>query len=187
MMKKLMVTTARSGLMVGTALAQSTAPAERPVGPPPAVTQPAPSGEMKGAPGTDAKVMPSPSSAKVINSQRPDQWVASKFKSTDVVGADSQKIGDVNDLLFAKDGKIEAFIVSVGGFLGIGTKYVAIDPAAFQLVPGDKSKNESDKLRLPMTKEQLQQAANFEYYNPPRATTGMAPTRPAPVPAPAPR
>ena len=54
-----------------------------------------------------------------------------------------------------------AYIVSVGGFLGIGSKQVALEPAAFQVVPGDKSKNESDKLRLSMTKDQLKQAANF--------------------------
>ena len=54
--------------------------------------------------------------------------------------------------------------------------------------PGDKSKNESDKLRLSMTKDQLKEAANFEPYKEPRATTGMgagarpmAARRPAPA------
>src|SRR5262249_8708187 len=102
---------------------------------------------------------------------------------TDVLGANDEKIGDVSDILFDKDGKVLAYVVSVGGFLGIGSKQVALAPTAFQLVPGDKAKNESDKLRLSMTKDQLKQAANFEPYNPPRTTTGMAPSssRPAPV------
>ena len=47
------------------------------------------------------------------------------------------------------------------------------------MVAGDKSKNESDKLRLSMTKDELKQAANFEPYKAPRATTGMGGGRPA--------
>ena len=39
-----------------------------------------------------------------------------------MVGADDKKIGDVSDILFDKDGKIEAYVVGVGGFLGIGAK-----------------------------------------------------------------
>jgi sporulation protein YlmC with PRC-barrel domain len=133
------------------------------------------------------------SSAQFINSQKPDQYLASKFKGTDVVGSDGQKIGDVTDILFDKDGKIEAYVVGVGGFLGIGTKDVALAPSAFQVMPGDKSKNESDKLKLSMTKDQLKQAANFEPYKAPSSTTGSgtlgsrpagngAATRPAPAP-----
>ena len=117
---------------------------------------------------------------KFVNSQRSDQFLASKFKGTDVVGSDNIKIGDVTDILFDKDGKIEAYVVGVGGFLGIGSKDVALAPSAFQIVAGDKSKNESDKLRLSMTKDQLKEAANFEPYKEPRQTTGMggATTRP---------
>jgi sporulation protein YlmC with PRC-barrel domain len=128
-------------------------------------------------------------SAKFINSQRQDQFLASKFKGTDVIGADDKKIGDVSDILFDKGGKIEAYVVGVGGFLGIGAKDVALAPSAFQLVPGDKSKNESDKLRLSMTQDELKQAANFEPYKAPSSTTGMGsattPTRPGPAGAPA--
>ena len=49
--------------------------------------------------------------AQIVNSQKPDQWLASKFKGTDVIGADNEKIGDVSDILFDKTGKIEAFVV----------------------------------------------------------------------------
>ena len=49
-----------------------------------------------------------------------------------MIGTDDAKIGDVSDVLFDKDKKVVAFIVGVGGFLGIGAKDVAIDPASFQ-------------------------------------------------------
>ena len=124
--------------------------------------------------------------ADFVTKQTSDQWLASKFKGTDVIGADDKKIGDVSDILFDKDKKILAYIVGVGGFLGIGAKDVALDPASFQAVPG---KDASDfKLRLSMTKDELKAAPTFEPYQPPRpaTTSSNSPTRPMGAPAPAP-
>ena len=170
MLKKLMITTAIAALTIGAANAegtQQTAPSATPA--PPASTA-TPDSSMKSS--EMSKPAASTSSAKFVNSQRQDQYLASKFKGTDVIGSDSQKIGDVSDILFDKDGKIEAYVVGVGGFLGIGAKDVALAPNAFEVVPGDKTKNESDKLKLAMTKEELKQAANFEPYKSPASTTG---------------
>ena len=185
MLNKLLITTAAGALLVGAAVAEGNPPAQQPAAAPPAASQSAPSQMTAPAPAdktvTDKMTTPAPAgSAKVINSQKPDQFLASKFRGTDVLGTDNAKIGDVSDILFDKSGKIEAYVVSVGGFLGLGSKHVAIEPAAFQVVSGDKSKHESDKLKLSMTKDQLKQAANFEAYQPPRATTGMAPGAPRP-------
>jgi sporulation protein YlmC with PRC-barrel domain len=169
MLKKLMITTAIGGLMIGSAFA--------------AEDMKSPSTQSSSS-SSITTTSPSASSAKFVNSQRQDQYLASKFKGTDVIGTDDKKIGDVSDILFNKDGKIEAYVVGVGGFLGIGSKDVALAPTAFQVVSGDKSKNESDKLRLSMTKDQLKEAANFEPYKEPRQTTGMgATTRPLGSPA----
>ena len=178
MLKKLMITTAVTSLMIGTAMAEGMSPSN------PAAT-PAPPAKSS----TMTTPAPSKSSAQFIHAQKPDQYLASKFKGTDVIGADNQKIGDVSDMLFDKDGKIEAYVFGVGGFLGIGTKDVALAPSAFQVVPGDKSKNESDKLRLSMTKDELKQAANFEPYKAPSSTTGSGTlgSRPMGSPAPATR
>ena len=127
---------------------------------------------------TEMTAPASTSSAKFVNAQRQDQYLASKFKGTDVLGSDNQKIGDVTDILFDKDGKIEAYVIGVGGFLGIGAKDVALAPSAFQVVPGDKSKNESDKLKISMTKDELKQAANFEPYKAPSSTNRHRALRP---------
>ena len=119
-------------------------------------------------------------SQQFVSSQQTNQWLSSKFIGIDVVGADDKKIGDVSDVLFDQQGKIEAYVIGVGGFLGIGAKDVALAPSAFQVVPGDKSKNESDKLKLSMTKDELKNASTFEPYKAPSATTGMGGTsRPA--------
>ena len=184
MLKKLMLTTALTGLMIGVAAAQGTGTPQSPANPPApaAKSQPAAPTAKSSEMTTPA---PSSSTAKFINSQQPDQYLASKFKGTNVIGPDDAKIGDVSDILFDRDGKVIGYVVGVGGFLGIGAKNVALEPAAFQVVAGDKSKNESDKLKVSMTKDQLQQAANFEPYKAPSSTTGMGgQSRPTPGPRP---
>jgi hypothetical protein len=141
---------------------------------------------------------PPASTAKFITEQQPDQWVFSKFKGTDVMGPDNASVGAVNDLLFDRTGKIIGMVVGVGGFLGIGAKNVAIDMGAFDVVPVDTNTNPSAaiasdatsvKLKVAWTKDQLKDAPDFRYYQPPAsaapATTGAAPGAPAnPLPAP---
>jgi hypothetical protein len=145
-------------------------------------------------------------SAKFISQQSQDQWVFSKFKGTDVLGPDNAHIGNVNDMLFDKQGKIVGLIVGVGGFLGIGEKNVAIDMSAFQPVPydtgsstsgaGTASRNDDPtmvKLKVSWTKDQLKNAPDFQYYKAPSRTssgggaptTGMAPRPTAPTAPPA--
>ena len=180
MLKKLMITTAITALMIGGAAAEGMSPSS-PAATPPAAKSTDTSKAATPSPAASTSTTASASSAKFINSQRQDQFLASKFKGTDVIGTDDKKIGDVSDILFDKEGKIEAYVVGVGGFLGIGAKDVALAPSAFQVVAGDKSKNESDKLRLAMTKDELKQAANFEPYKAPSSTTGMGSTGSRPL------
>jgi sporulation protein YlmC with PRC-barrel domain len=73
-------------------------------------------------------------------------------------GEDAQNVGDVNDIVIGADGKIEAVIVGVGGFLGIGEKDVAVDFAQL-----DWAERDGDRwLVAPMTKEQLEAQAAFD-------------------------
>src|SRR5262245_34127168 len=41
-------------------------------------------------------------------------------------GDKAENIGDVNDLVLGKDGKVESVVIGVGGFLGLGDKNVAM-------------------------------------------------------------
>ena len=193
MMKKFVIATAASGLMLSTALAQT------PATPPAADT-------AATAPKADMSATAPKGDVKFISSQGADHWVASKFKGTDVIGPNNEKIGDVDDMLFDKNGKVLAFIVGVGGFLGIGQKDVALDMAAFQVVPADTGSNTGTtgttgtmaasndpsniKLKVSWSKEDLKNAPAFEYYRAPARTTGNAPgmntgTAPRPAQAPA--
>jgi PRC-barrel domain len=166
MMKKLMLSTALTALMLSGALAQT----PNPTSPPPASkAEPAAPAAQAPAPTAQAPTPQAGEKADFVATQKPDQWLASKFKGTDVLGADNKKIGDVSDMLFDKNGKIEAFVISVGGFLGMGAKEVALAPSSFDVVPG--TNGGADKLKISMSQEQLKQAQNFKAYEPPRPTT----------------
>jgi sporulation protein YlmC with PRC-barrel domain len=69
------------------------------------------------------------------------------------------KIGDVNDLLLDKDGKINAVIIGVGGFLGVGEKNVAVPFSSLKVAEKDGSRY----LVLETTKEALQGAPGYVY------------------------
>jgi hypothetical protein len=193
MLKHVMAAAAVSALALTSALAQQTSspPAASPsTNPPPAASAPAPVSPSASTSTPSSPTASTAATGKFVTKQSPDQFLASKFKGTDVIGADDKKIGDVSDILFDKDKKILAYIVGVGGFLGIGQKDVALDPAAFQTVPGSSATD--FKLRLSMTKDELKNAPTFEPYKEarPATTSSNAPTRPmgAPPPtAPAPK
>ena len=179
MLNRIMAVAAVSGLALTSALAQTTtpsAPSASPTTPPTAAAPATP------APSASATTTAPAGKAQFVTKQTSDQHLASKFNGTDVIGTDDAKIGDVSDVVFDKDHKVIAFIVGVGGFLGIGAKDVAIDPASFQAVPG-KDANDM-KLRLSMTKDELKAAAAFEPYAPPRPVSSQAPTRPMGAPSP---
>lgn len=157
MTRKLLLLSAASGLMLSTALAQ-TPPAPDTNAPPPA-----------------AAAQPAAGSPQFISAQTADQWLTSKFKGTYVVGPDDVKVGSVSDILFQRDGKVLGYVVSVGGFLGMGSKDVALAPTAFQVLPGQNA--DDFKLKIAMTKDQLKEAPAFEPYKAPVSTTSMAPPR----------
>ena len=53
-------------------------------------------------------------------------WQASKFIHMNVYNDQNQKIGDIEELLLDKNGKLDSVAIAVGGFLGMGTHDVAV-------------------------------------------------------------
>lgn len=77
-----------------------------------------------------------------------------------VVDSQNNVIGEVKDIVVSGD-KLSGYIVSVGGFLGIGEKYVIARPEALNI-----SYSESDKkwnAMMNATKEILETAPEFKY------------------------
>jgi sporulation protein YlmC with PRC-barrel domain len=65
-------------------------------------------------------------SGQLMTQMQPDMMRGSKLMGTDIYGSDNQKIGDLDDVILDRQGKIQAIVIGVGGFLGIGEKNVAI-------------------------------------------------------------
>ncbi len=52
----------------------------------------------------------------------------------DGVQQDWNDIGEINDVIISRDGTVEAVLVDIGGFLGIGERQTAVDMAALRFV-----------------------------------------------------
>jgi sporulation protein YlmC with PRC-barrel domain len=84
-------------------------------------------------------------------------WSAKKTLLDKAVYNDrNEKIGEVQDIIITTDKNVSYAIIGVGGFLGLGEKYVAI--------PANKLKISEKKILMPnATKDELQQMPKFDY------------------------
>lgn len=53
-------------------------------------------------------------------------WRASKLMGLDVYNQNNEKLGDINELILDKNGKVAAVVIGVGGFLGMGEHDIAV-------------------------------------------------------------
>jgi len=91
----------------------------------------------------------------------PDQIRASTMIGQAVYAPDNKSIGTVADLVMQKDGNTRAALVDVGGFLGIGSKRVAIPFDQIKVVP-DSQNNNAPRLTVAMTRAELEQAPAWQ-------------------------
>jgi PRC-barrel domain len=81
---------------------------------------------------------------------------ASKVIGSNVVNDANETIGTIDDLLVSPDGKQPYAVLSIGGFLGMGTRLV--------VVPYDTLKFNGNKVTLPGgTKKGLKMLPEFKY------------------------
>ena len=107
MIRHIVIASVGAGLLAATAMAQTASP------PPPSST---PSSSTTAA----------PASPPPTNLAGQGKWRSSKLIGVDIYGPDDKKVGDVTELIVDKTGKVEMVTVGVGGFLGIGSKDVAV-------------------------------------------------------------
>lgn len=56
----------------------------------------------------------------------PEQLSVENLMGSDVYGANDENVGNVGDVLLTEEGDVDAMVVDVGGFLGIGSRQVAL-------------------------------------------------------------
>ncbi len=98
--------------------------------------------------------IPGTEAPKLVGSARASKLIGSKVYQGDT------SIGEIEDVLVDLDhASVTAMVLSVGGFLGIGDKLVAIP--VNQIKTGNEAKFTSD-----LTREQLTSAPVFDYGKP---------------------
>jgi hypothetical protein len=87
--------------------------------------------------------------------------LSSNVVGLDIYNGQNNDIGKIQDVAFDNSMKVTGYILSVGGFLGMGTHYVAVDPSSV-MVRYDES-NKTWRASMNATKDQLKSAPEFKY------------------------
>jgi sporulation protein YlmC with PRC-barrel domain len=88
------------------------------------------------------------------------EWRASTLIDTKVTNAAGETIGDINDVLIDKDGKVAAVVLGVGGFLGVGERHAAVTFSSLQLT---RDANGNPLVRVDVTKDQLKAQPEWKW------------------------
>lgn len=155
MFRTTLLTTTCALLISGSAFAQTASPA--PMESAPAAAElPVSSQNMFGSP-------PSAESEKIGFVEAMDgQILVSSFIGQTVYesdATDAATVGKLNDLIVSPDGEVQAAVIGVGGFLGVGEKDVAVSPDQLQLATRSDGKK---WLSVKATKDQLTEAPAFD-------------------------
>ncbi len=121
------------------------------------MADPTQTGSVSTQPG--AAAAPSTFDRSTLNDLDELTLTAEELIGTDVYGPNDEHVGTIGDFVLAEDGKaIDAIIVDVGGFLGMGAKEVAI---GFENLDFAADANNNRYLLLNVTKAQLEEQAAF--------------------------
>ena len=63
-----------------------------------------------------------------------DLWRASKLKGLNVYNEQNEKLGDINEILLDKSGKVAGIVIGVGGFLGMGEHDIMVEMSKLKFV-----------------------------------------------------
>src|ERR1700755_591155 len=77
----------------------------------------------------DSKTTAAPPAEAKFSTVQKDEMFSSKLKGLSVTNQKDETIGEISDIAI-KNHEIDALILSVGGFLGMGERYVAVSPAS---------------------------------------------------------
>ncbi len=100
-----------------------------------------------------------PAEAK-FSTVKNDEMFSSKLKGLNITNQKDESIGEISDLAI-RNNQIDALILSVGGFLGMGERYVAVSPSSVNV----RYDSKENKWRATMntTKDALKAAPEFKY------------------------
>jgi len=160
MRKELQIATALAALLAAPVLAQNTPPAAPSTGA--QQTAPMPTTPHTPPPAPTAAAPDSTSAAgelRFVKAQQAEEMLASTLLGTPVYNGEKQSLGEINDVLLDADGQLRTVVIGVGGFLGIAERDVAVPWKALGV---SRDENQDLMLRLEVSREQLENAPEFE-------------------------
>lgn len=92
---------------------------------------------------------------------QPTDVLSSNLIGLNVHNNAKENVGEIKDLIVSSSGQRSGFIVSVGGFLGIGERYVVVAPSALKVTYSENDKKWS--ATMDTTKDALKAAPEFKY------------------------
>jgi sporulation protein YlmC with PRC-barrel domain len=108
----------------------------------------------------DAKTVGTAPAEAKFSTVSKDEMFSSKLKGLNVYNQKDESIGEITDIAM-KNNQVDALILSVGGFLGVGEHYVAVSPASVSV--RRDAKNDKWMASMNTTKEALKAAPEFKY------------------------
>ncbi|KMO31229.1 hypothetical protein VQ02_26565 [Methylobacterium variabile] len=90
---------------------------------------------------------------------KPTDMVTSRLKGVNVYNNKNENLGEIEDFVITDGKSVNGVIISVGGFLGMGERYVAVDPSNLAI---HKDGN-TVKAMLNTSKDDLSKAPTFDY------------------------
>ncbi len=99
------------------------------------------------------------STAQIMTTLPTHATAVSNWYDQNVYDQQDNKVGEIKDMLLDQQGRVQAVIVSVGGFLGMGEKDVAV---AFDAVTPTQRDNRWC-LAINVNKDQLRSATGFRF------------------------
>jgi sporulation protein YlmC with PRC-barrel domain len=88
---------------------------------------------------------------------------SSKIKGLTIYNQENKSVGEIEDIAMNANRNVDAYIISVGGFLGMGEHYVAISPSAVDVKWDTTARKWT--ARMTTSVEQLKLAPAFKYPN----------------------
>ncbi|MGV7030579.1 PRC-barrel domain-containing protein [Methylobacterium symbioticum] len=92
-------------------------------------------------------------------SAKPAEVTSSKLVGKNLYNKQNETVGEIEDLVMENGKTVTGVVVSVGGFLGVGERYVLVDPSSIFLQRADGKL----KALVDADKEALKSAPEFKY------------------------
>jgi sporulation protein YlmC with PRC-barrel domain len=77
---------------------------------------------------------PAAPAASETTATHADVWRSSKLIGVNVYNDKNEKLGDINEILLDKTGKVDGIVIGVGGFLGLGEHDIKVEMSKLKFV-----------------------------------------------------